>query len=475
MAFTEFYCDTSTGANINAGDLTANGVVTSTNGAWSTVTNIFTATGGTPFSGVSVGDFASLYLDGGTVSVYVARVTAVGGGGLTLTLSSTAKSGTAPTTVALGVSCTTGGAWKGPNAAEAFPFGFSAATMTNAAADKVRVNFKNTSTYSITAAMVHSLSGYVRWEGYTTTVADGGRANIDGGTAGASYVLLTIGGNSDGHLLKNLIFSNNGATGSASGVVITRTSGINAAAGCVFHGFRGHGLSTANAGILECEAYDCNQSNTLGLGGFTGATGATPAFVRCISHDNTGSNAHGFRSNGGSSTSIFTDCVADSNGGVGFNFPDTGIPTTLDGCNAYNNGSHGVVVNVSANFGYAVVIENCNFLKNGGFGIQFAVGTAFLVGGILNCGFGSGTQVNASGDINNSGPLEITGKITYASNVTPWIDPANGNFQINLAAAEYTGRGVYTTTAASYGPTQGYPDVGAAQHAPIGVAATFTS
>jgi hypothetical protein len=112
MAFTEFYCDASAGANVNAGDLTANGVVTSTNGDWGNATaNRFTAASGTPFSGVSVGDFASVYLDGATIAVYIARVTAVNGGGASLDLSTTAISGTAPATGATGRSCTTGGAW----------------------------------------------------------------------------------------------------------------------------------------------------------------------------------------------------------------------------------------------------------------------------------------------------------------------------------------------------------------------------
>src|SRR5437763_1304956 len=107
MAFTEFYCDAASGAQINAGDNKT--VVTSTNGDWgNAAANRFTAASGTPFSGVSVGDFASVYLDGATTAVYIARVTAVNGGGASLDLSSTAKCGTAPTTGATGRSCTVG-------------------------------------------------------------------------------------------------------------------------------------------------------------------------------------------------------------------------------------------------------------------------------------------------------------------------------------------------------------------------------
>jgi hypothetical protein len=57
-----------------------------------------------------------------------------------------------------------------------------------------------------------------------------------------------------------------------------------------------------------------------------------------------------------------------------------------------------------------------------------------------------------------------SGTVTYANDVTPWVDPANGDFRINLAAAKGAGRGTFTQTAASYTGTIGYPDIGAAQH-----------
>src|SRR5262245_42336786 len=112
MAFEEFYI---TGAddNVNAGSTTANTAsVTETNGDWgNAAANRFTAASGTPFSAVTVGEWASIYNDGASTAVYVARVTAVNAGGASIDLSSTVKMGTAPTTGATGKSCKIGGAW----------------------------------------------------------------------------------------------------------------------------------------------------------------------------------------------------------------------------------------------------------------------------------------------------------------------------------------------------------------------------
>ncbi len=86
----------------------------------------------------------------------------------------------------------------------------------------------------------------------------------------------------------------------------------------------------------------------------------------------------------------------------------------------------------------------------------------------MNCGYGAGTQANTSGATNGTGDLDVGGAVTYASDATPWADPANGDFRISLAAAKGAGRGAFTQTAASYAGTVGYPDIGAAQSAASG-------
>lgn len=465
MANTEFYCNASTGANINAGDLTANGVVTSTNGDWgNAAANRFTAAAGTPFSGVSVGDFASVYLDGATTAVYIGRVTAVNAGGASLDVSATAKSGTAPTNSATGRSCTTGGAWKGPNAAESFPFNFVSGVMTNAAADDTRVNFKNNAQYNITAAMTHTITGPTLFQGYTTSAGDLGRATIDGGTSGASYNMLTLSGSGGvSNQLVDLIFQNNGATGNAYGISITdpRSQAIR----CVVNNIRGSGFSDIPRAI-ECEAYLCNKNNTANMGGFA-ANSAASACIRCFSHDNTGTNVTGFYTQ--TANCYYINCISSGNGLHGLHINNI-TSSTVIGCDFYNNGVSATGSGILHASGTLILnIESCNFIKNSGYGINISSGTSRGV--LWNNGYGAGTQANTSGTTNNATLFVTSGTVNYASNVTPWVDPANGNFSINLGGgvgvgAINSGRGKYTETYASLSApnTIGYPDIGAGQH-----------
>ena len=444
MAFTEFYCRAADGSNLNAGSTNAAAAAfTYASGSWVASTGVFTVASGNPSSdGVAVGDFASVYPDGSSVGVFVGRVTARDA--TTITVSLTAKSGTAPTDGTNTRTLKIGGAWKGPNAAENFPFGFAAGAMTTAAADILRVNLKNGTTYSITAALVHNVAGPIAFQGMTTTAGDFGRAVIDGGVAGASYILLS--GTSTFTKLADLTFQNNGATGNAAG--LTQGAGWSLLR-IVVNSVRGFGIVGAGnqTPIVECEAYSCNQSATANTGGFNAS--ARAHLVRCISHDNTG---FGFFNNSTSWSAV--GCVADSNTISGFNL-NSATSVMLSNCDSYNNGASGFAVTGAAN----IYAENCNAIKNTGAG--WAVTGAGIVT-LFNCGFGAGTQANGGGSI--TGVAENMALVTYAADVTPWVDPANGDFRVNLAAAKGAGRGSFTQTAASYTGTVAYSDIGAAQH-----------
>lgn len=466
MAFTEFYCDASTGSNINAGDLTANGVVTSTNGDWgNAAANRFTAAAGTPFSGVAVGDFASVYLDGATVAVYIARVTAVNAGGASIDLSTTAKSGTAPANGATGRSCTTGGAWKGPNGTDKFPFNFITSTQTNSAGDPPRVNLKNGTDYTTsTSAITHTLNGPIQFEGYTTTAGDGGRATVANITTTVAYSIFTVSGANVN--VYSLIFD--GTVFTSGNTFLATSSGAETVVfSCVFKENRGGGLNMGgnNGIVVECEAYACNKGNITNHGGFS-ATGSS-AFLRCIAHDNTGANTAGFYH---SAAAQFFNCIADTNGGVGFRIASTSQAILLN-CDSYNNGSDGL--DLTGASALPVLIENCNFVNNTGRGINSS-GSATLRNGLIsNCGFGSGTQANDGGDIfSGANGITTAGTVTYASNETPWTDPANGDFRVSLATAKGAGRGSFVQVAGSYAGTVSYPDIGAAQHADSGSGGT---
>lgn len=477
MAFTEFYCNASTGSNINAGDLAASGVVTSTNGAYTQGggaggTDLWAAAAGTPFSGASAGQFVSVYADAATLTTFIGRITAVNGGGASVDISLTAVAGTRPSTVANGKTATIGGAWLGPNAAVGFPFNFTNIfNLRNTTGNFPRVNFKNNATYNITAAISHDQSGSMTWQGYSSTAGDGGKFIIDGGTTGTSYALLTLTCSTNQtktNTLVDAILQNNGATGSASGLVFATSMGPDSAAirVCV-NNVRGTGINafgaTGGGTLYQCEAYSCNQSDTSTLGGIAATTNGSISY--CLSH---GNNRTGFLLN---NQCIISNCIAASNTGRGMSTPD-GFGLYMSNCDIYNNGTDGFFFTCSGsypNFTYGFYVINCNFVKNGGYGFNMTnAGT--ITGQFLNNGFGSGTQVNTSGTTNfpTLNGITVSGSITYASGVTPWVDPANGDFRISLAAAKNAGMGTFTETNGSYTGTIGYPDVGAAQHLSTG-------
>lgn len=455
VPFTEFYCQP-TGSNLNAGSTTADAAAkTYLSGTWVQGTGIFTVASGNPVTdGINVGDFASVYIDGATVGVFVGRVT--DRDATTITVSLTAKSGTAPADGTSNRTLKVGGAWKGPNAAEQFPFNFAAGTMTNVAGDVVRVNLKNGTAYSITAAIGHNAAGPVMFRGYTTSPGDGGRCTIQGPAAGAAFALVTL--SSAQTVLEDAFLQFNGDTGSQPGLTVG-TSTI--ARRVVVAGMTGRGITmgavSSRGCAIECEAYACNTSNTAGLGGIA-CTGIGQYLIRCISHDNVGNNANGFEVSG---LSTLVGCIADTNGGNGFQITSTSGATIL-GCDAYNNTGSGInLANATAALFY---IENCNLVKNGAYGINGS-GAGARSGYVANCGFGSGTQVNVSGDTTGLSALNVTGSITYPADQTPWVDPANGDFRVSLSQAKGAGRGSFLQTAPAYAGTVGYPDVGAAQHA----------
>ncbi len=458
-AYTEFYCDPVNGSNLNAGSTTAaSASVTETNGGWNSGTGVFTAASGTPFSGVSVGEWASIYNDGASTGVFVGRITAIGGGGASITVSLTASGGSAPTTSGTGRSCKVGGAWKGPNGSDVMPFSIMTTTMRDASNNPTRFNFKNNADYNVSAAcsMVGS-NGVIIVEGYTSTPGDGGFATFQGAVTGSSYIALTI--NATNQVVKNLNLKNNGATGVQPGISFSGNSTLFAVS---VSGMKGPGvtINSARARLVEVESY----SN--GGVGFSLQSSITSVLIRCNAHDNTGA---GFdQTVTANCCAVLIHCIADSNGGAGF-VSSSQYGLDCISCDAYNNTGDGFncssAVGNSLPIGY---IENSNFVKNGGYGINAATGVASagvpMRSGILaNCAFGAGTQANGSGAVLSSldGYLRDVGRVTYASNVTPWSNPGSGNFTVTLAAAIGTARSGYTEKQSGYGTTLASNAIGA--------------
>ncbi len=396
---------------------------------------------------VVAGDF--VHVSNGAVG-RIARIASV-------TASTIVLDGTA--TVGSGVGATlanVGGALAGPAGATGFPIGTMTNAVTNTTGNPVRVNLKNDQTYSITTGVTSSQGG-VTFEGYTSAYGDQGMFTLDGGTS--TIVLLTV---SSGTFLRNAKIQNNGTSGTNAG--INHTGGNLYCFRVVVNTVRGDGITTtvaagANCVLDECEFYACNSASTAASGGVRHINAGMLVVKNCTIHDNTLT---------GVATSIsggFVDIsktIFDTNSSDGVLIGNTEM-VTLDGCDFYNNGRDGIE---TTNTSGIVIARNCNFIKNGRFGVE-QVASAIRNSFLYNCGYGSGTQVNVSGATSGTAIQEI-GAVTYAADVTPWIDPANGDFRIGLSAAKNAGRGAFTETAASYAGTVGYPDIGAAQHQDIG-------
>ncbi len=464
--FTEFYCQ-SGGSNLNAGSTTSNtAAYTSTNGNWNGSTSFTPTDGSTPASSVNVGDFASVYLDAATAAVFIVRVTAVAAGvNGAITVSITAKAGAAPASGATGRSIKVGGAWIGPTGAVQTPFNLSTfAAATDSTRNRPRINLKNGSSYLPTTTLALNQSTSVTIQGYTTTPGDGGKAIIDFSTNA-----FGVSGNSSNIVLSDLIVTTTASSGTTD--LITLSGQAVALVRVVMHGAQQNGVTFSGTGAvaIECEAYGNNLSNAVGAGGFAG--NGTFAAYYCISHDNTGSNSAGFAINSVANalTGTLDHCISDTNGGKGMSLIGIGTGVFLITNNDfYNNTSDGIGVTGVTSTGQATLyIRNNNFIKNGGKGINVVTGAGgnTISGLIDNNGYGAGTQANGGADVISS-LVDSGTSVTYGSNLTPWVDPANGNFSNNLAASQGAGRGAFTETAASYAGTVGYPDISAAEAIP---------
>jgi hypothetical protein len=465
MAFTEFYCNPSTGNNLNAGSSESTILVNVRDMNWDG-TSVFTVSAGTDLSalvtalaaagGGSI--FASVFDSSGAdpaVAVYVARVTAADNTAHTVTLDTTSKCGTAPSSDADERGLIVGGPWLGPNAAVGHPLSFVTNVLVNSDGDTPRINLKNNATYAVTSGVTTANNGPIRYQGYTDTVADGGKFTLSGGTSVTVTLLASSG--------TELTWADLIVTGApTSGTAALWTLGDNnIVIQGVVSGSRRAGIScgtSAGVRLIEVEAYGNDTSNTASVSGIQTTTGAV-SLNRCIIHGNAGSNAIGLL--GTSGTLHLTRCIIESNGSDGL---QSAGAVYIVGCDFYNNGGDGIDLNSSAT-ARSMLIESCNFVKNGGYGINGS-GAAARIGSVINCGFGAGTQANTSGTTTGLKSMVESGSVTYAADVTPWVDPADGDFRINLAAAKGTGRGAFTQTQAGYGapnPTVAYPDIGAGQ------------
>jgi hypothetical protein len=226
MPFTEFYMQT-TGNDLNAGSTNADAALyTSTAGNWDG-TSAFTPTdGSTPSSTVSVGMWVDVYNTGDTAARYIAQVTAVGAGvNGTITVSTTAKYGSAPTSNSGSRNIKVGGAW----ASSAALTGIAAST----APASTRINIK-AGTYGSLSTQTWKIGGaagiLVWYRGYKSSPGDLDAVSLAGVTAwnpGTDCPSMTF---SSSNLVvsgKDSIFSGIAATSSSTVSPTVTFSGSN--------------------------------------------------------------------------------------------------------------------------------------------------------------------------------------------------------------------------------------------------------
>lgn len=169
MAFTNFYlvAGGSGALDNNAGSSTGSRQVQTTGGTWVGATNTFTAASGTPFASTVAGDYASVYVDGGTVTTYVAKVATVTSSTV-IVLDGTIKYGTAPSDGVNTRSCSINGAW----ATEQVLAAGGLAGTTVPQSTKINIKGNLTVTASRTISMAGATTTPLWFSGYNANPGD---------------------------------------------------------------------------------------------------------------------------------------------------------------------------------------------------------------------------------------------------------------------------------------------------------------
>jgi hypothetical protein len=468
MAYTEFYTQ-SGGSNLNAGSTTNNtALYTSVSGNWVQATRVFTPTDGiNPVSaGVAVGMYMSVFLNAAAVTTYIGKVSAVTNAiNGTITIDGTVNTQVPPANGTGTISVKVGGAWAGPNAAVGFPFDFSNIGSLATAPSSVRVNLSDAASYSITAVITGVTQLGVTYQGYHTTPGDDFKATIDQGTTAA--VILNLG---QGAKVINLKFISSATTGTNSGVSL---NGNNVMFRCVVKGSRGTGINcSGQAYVSECEVYEFNKSNTASTPGIN--VGGLAIITNNYIHDGTsGTGCCGITTGAGTDAKLIYGNVIETLSGDGILVQSNSSSSILTHQilnNTIYNCRNGIFVSATAGR-YFLIVQNNQIIKNSAFGFQGNSTFTQLEGVFYNNGYGSGTQANGSGDYNGTGNMILddgtgnSSRTVFASNVSPFVDADNGDFRINLAAANFAGRQFFTQTDTNLTQpnTIGYPDIGAVQ------------
>lgn len=411
MAFVNFYlvAGGAGSADINAGSSIGAAQATTTNGSWNSGTGVFIAASGTPFAATQVGDYASVYVDGATVTTFVGKVTTVTSSTQITVDVATIKYGTVPSTSATGRSCTINGSW---NTEQVLAAGGLAST-TVPQSTKINITGNLTTTATRTISMAGATTTPLWFSGYNTTPGDLDNDTTNAlakpiWTLGATFLLQATGAHQWWSSL-NVVANRNSAAWQTQGtgflMVRTRientSSGSNAFALDV----------TNNTGQRYAYCWFKVPATATGSGNVVVGTGLV-SFVGCVS-DGGGKAAY----DGSNQSPEYLACVA-LNGVVGF--LSTTSRLAILNCTISNISGDGVKSTGTPSGGSIVV--GSLFRSIGGYGINNASGTnTNLV--IRTCNDFYSCTSGAENGFGDSpaffGQTDLSDPVTSASDMTP--------------------------------------------------------
>lgn len=446
MAISQFYMQ-SGGSNLNSGSTNANAATyTSTSGNFDGV-SIFTPTdSSTPASSVNIGDWASIYPTGNSTTPYVAQVTAVAAGvNGTITLSTTAKFGTAPISNSGSRNAKVGGAWA-DFAMVASGSALNTGTVTQSTCINVKAaTYANTTTVR-TFAMAGSVTALLWWRGYKTTIGDQDANNVAvAGTDIPTVTFTTANFNVTG---VHQIFSNLDITSSSTTVVGL----VAGASNCEYYRLRVRATGAnaaskaANSSVSNSTFVACYFSATATAATVVSLAGNSNSMIGCVV---TG----GIIGVGLTFTSALVfGSVFDSQAGDAINV-GTGIAVSIINNSIYAPAGHGVAITSSTS---AIVLnnyfENVNQASKAGVANTSGTDTdiiRLIANGYFNCTSNTSAITESFSVFNN-------GTLSSAAFTAPTTD----DFSIGTVAAAIGFPGTFENAA-----YQGYLDIGAVQRA----------
>lgn len=431
-----------TGSNLNSGFLDSGDTgdpddaasVTLTGGNWVAATGVFTSAG-SDLSSIAVGEFASVYASGATVTGFVGRVTAVDDGADTVTVSLAAAIGTPPTDGTGNRALKIGGAWAGPSGTEYFPFTILSGSFQNAAGDFPKVYLKgdgSTLDYAVTDdGPAISRVGPIIIEGYNTTPGDKGLVRFGGTTSELPFFFFNISGAN--WEFENIWFDRNGVDvmTNTDGPYMVNITGVDGTMrNCRFTDSWRSGFRAGGSGwkVLDCEFARCNVD---GANAFSQLEITEEGICdRTLIHHSDKAGDAGDCSGIVSNLAVGETCVIQNtiiadNGGDGIIQNGNSTHLEVINCSIVRNGSEGILLASSSasRTNSNLIVTRTIFSDNGGAGVDFV--SASTRGRFIQNAFYS----NTDGEITDGNSSLIEGSITLTGD--PFVDAANGDWRLN--------------------------------------------